>query len=121
MGNMAHHLASIDGGKARCGGTIVVNHLIANRSLDEWHLKGVTMEREFGRVKERNRMFAAYTTLDKCISKEIRVLLAGEEYVGMLTGVYSLYGQAVLVITPLGGDGVEQHIPIVGAVVTVKQ
>ncbi|HWI65193.1 MAG TPA: hypothetical protein VNT75_25465 [Symbiobacteriaceae bacterium] len=65
-------------------------------------------------------MFAPYTPLDRCIGKEITVRLGGENYVGMLVGVYPLGGTSVLVITPMQGGGTEQHIPLVGAVVTVR-
>ena len=65
-------------------------------------------------------MFAAYTPIDKCIGKEISVRLNGETIAGMLTGVYTLSGMPVLVITPMNGGGLEQHVPLPGAVVTVK-
>lgn len=65
-------------------------------------------------------MFTAYTPVDKCIGKEIRIRVANEEYVGLLAGVYTLSGTPVLVITPMSGGGMEQHIPLHGAVVTVR-
>lgn len=66
-------------------------------------------------------MFTAYTPLDRCVGKEITVRLNGENHVGMLAGVYFMGGTAVLVITPMQGGGAEQHIPLPGAVVTVRQ
>lgn len=65
-------------------------------------------------------MFAPYTPLDKCIGKEITVRLHGEAITGMLTGVYTLSGTPVLVLTPMQGGGTEQHIPLPGAIVTVR-
>lgn len=65
-------------------------------------------------------MFAPYTALDKCVGKEITVRLGGENYIGMLAGVYTLSGTPILVITPMQGGGAEQHIPLPGAVVTVR-
>jgi|GEM_PF-1893382 len=66
-------------------------------------------------------MFTAYTPLDRCISKEITVRVGGENHVGMLAGVYYMGQTPVLVIAPMQGAGTEQHIPLPGAVVTVKQ
>lgn len=66
-------------------------------------------------------MFTAYTPIDKCIGKEIRIRTGGEDYVGMLAGVYSTGGTPILVLTPMTGGGVEQHIPLLGSVVTVRQ
>lgn len=66
-------------------------------------------------------MFAPYTPIDKCIGKEIRVRTGGEDYVGLLAGVYVLNGLSVLVLTPLTGGGAEQHIPLASAVVTIRQ
>lgn len=65
-------------------------------------------------------MFAPYTSIDRCIGKELRVRTAGEDYVGMLAGVYTLHGLTVMVLTPMTGGGTEQHIPLQGAVVTVR-
>lgn len=65
-------------------------------------------------------MFSAYTPLDRCIGKEIRARVSGEEYVGMLAGIYRLEGQTILVITPMNGAGAEQHIPLASAVVQVR-
>lgn len=65
-------------------------------------------------------MFAPFTPLDRCIGKEITVRMAGEEHVGMLAGVYQLGATPVLVITPMQGGGAEHHIPVAGAVVTVR-
>lgn len=65
-------------------------------------------------------MFTAYTPLDRCVGKEIRVRSGGEEYVGMLAGVYRCEGLPILVITPLNGAGAEQHIPLSTAVVQVR-
>ncbi|HEY3366863.1 MAG TPA: hypothetical protein VGK74_17570 [Symbiobacteriaceae bacterium] len=66
-------------------------------------------------------MFAPYTPLDQCIGREVKVRVDGEAHVGMLTGIYTLNGQTVLVIVPLlDGAGSEQHIPLHHAVVTVK-
>lgn len=65
-------------------------------------------------------MFSAYTPLDRCIGKEIKVRSGGEDYVGMLAGLYRCEGQPILVITPLHGAGTEQHIPVSSAVVQVR-
>ncbi|MFZ5816011.1 MAG: hypothetical protein ACOY93_11980 [Bacillota bacterium] len=65
-------------------------------------------------------MFTAYTPLDRCVGKEIRVRCGGEEFVGMLAGMYRCEGQPMLVITPLNGGGTEHHIPLVTAVVKVQ-
>lgn len=65
-------------------------------------------------------MFSAYTPLDRCVGKEVRVRVSGEEYVGMLAGMYRCEGQPVLVITPMNGGGTEQHIPLNSAVVQVR-
>ena len=65
-------------------------------------------------------MFSAYTQIDKCVGKEVRVRSGGEDYLGMLVGVYTAYTLPIMVITPLRDGSVEQHIPVVGAVVTVK-
>lgn len=66
-------------------------------------------------------MFAPYTPLDKCIGKEVTVRVGGENYVGLLVGVYPMGGVSVMVLTPMQGAGAEQHIPLPGAVVTVRQ
>lgn len=66
-------------------------------------------------------MFTAYTPLDKCVGKEIRVQAGGAEYQGMLVGIYTTHGCPMLVLTPLTGAGAEQHIPLLHAVVTVGQ
>lgn len=65
-------------------------------------------------------MFAPYTSLDRCIGKEITVRVGGENFAGMLVGVYTMAGSSILVITPMQGGGMEQHIPLAGTVVTVK-
>lgn len=65
-------------------------------------------------------MFTAYTPLDRCIGREITVRVNGEAHVGMLAGVYSMSGTSILVITPMHGAGTELHIPLPGAVITVK-
>jgi len=65
-------------------------------------------------------MFTPYTPIDKCIGKEVRVRSGGEEYVGMLAGVYATHGLPIMVITPLRDGNAEQHIPVLGAVVTVR-
>jgi len=64
-------------------------------------------------------MFTAYTPLDRCIGREISVRVNGEAHVGMLAGIYTMGGTSVLVITPMHGAGMEVHIPMTGAVVTV--
>lgn len=66
-------------------------------------------------------MFAPYTPVDRCVGKEISVRTNGENYIGMLAGVYTLAGMSVLVITPMNGGGAEQHIPLAGCVVTIRQ
>lgn len=65
-------------------------------------------------------MLAPYTSLDKCVGRGVRIRCFGEEYEGMLAGVYAVHGAAILVIAPMNG-GVEQHIPLSAAVVTVRQ
>lgn len=65
-------------------------------------------------------MFSAYTQIDKCVGKEVRVRSGGEDYVGLLAGVYTTYGLPIMVITPLRDGNIEQHIPVLGAVVTVR-
>jgi len=65
-------------------------------------------------------MFAPYTPLDRCIGKELKVRVGGEDHVGMLSGVYTLGSAAVLVLAPMQGGGTELHIPVAGAVVTVR-
>jgi hypothetical protein len=64
-------------------------------------------------------MFAAYTPIDKCVGKELSIRLNGETVTGLLTGVYTLGGIPVMVITPMTG-GIEQHVPLPGAIVTVS-
>ncbi len=64
-------------------------------------------------------MFSAYTPLDRCIGKEIKVRSGGENYTGMLSGIYRVEGLAILVLAPMNGGGVEYHIPLNGAVVQV--
>lgn len=66
-------------------------------------------------------MFAPYTPIDKCIGKEIAVRFGGESFAGMLAGVYNMGGIPVMVLTPMHGGGTEQHIPLTGAVVTIRQ
>lgn len=65
-------------------------------------------------------MFSAYTPLDRCIGKEIRVRINGDEYAGMLAGIYRMEGQPILVVTPMNGGGAEHHIPLMSAVVQVR-
>lgn len=65
-------------------------------------------------------MFTAYTPLDRCVGKEVRIRAGGEDYVGMLAGMYRCEGEPVLVITPMQGAGTEQHIPLGRAVVQVR-
>lgn len=65
-------------------------------------------------------MFTAYTPLDRCIGREITVRVNGEAHVGMLAGVYTMSGTSILVITPMQGAGTEIHIPLPGAVVSIK-
>jgi len=65
-------------------------------------------------------MFTAYTPLDRCIGKEVQVRSGGESYTGMLTGIYRVEGMAILVLTPMNGGGLEQHIPLNGAVVQIR-
>lgn len=65
-------------------------------------------------------MFTAYTALDKCIGKEVHVRTGVGEYRGMLAGMYSAQGVALLVLVQGNGAGAqEQHIPLLHAVVTV--
>jgi len=65
-------------------------------------------------------VFAPYTPLDRCIGKEITVRFGQENYTGMLSGIYTLHGVPMLVITPMEGGGVEQHIPLPNAMVFVN-
>lgn len=66
-------------------------------------------------------MFSPYTPVDKCIGKEVKVRSGGDNYVGMLAGVYASNGLSVMVLTPLSEGGIEIHIPLLGAVVVIKQ
>lgn len=66
-------------------------------------------------------MFTAYTPIDKCIGKELKVRSGGIDYVGLLSGVYTLQGVPMLVLTPMSEGGTELHIPLAGAVVTIRQ
>lgn len=65
-------------------------------------------------------MFSAYTPIDKCIGRGVQVKVGKSEYSGMLAGVYHLGSMPVLVITPMNSGGLEQHIPLQGAVVTIR-
>lgn len=65
-------------------------------------------------------MFSPYTPVDQCIGKEVKVRSGGDNYVGMLAGVYASNGISVMVLTPLAEGGTEIHIPLVGAVVVIK-
>lgn len=65
-------------------------------------------------------MFEAYTPLDRAIGRELTVRTGDQEYTGMLAGLYALHGTAVLVLAPMTGAGMEQHIPLTGAVVTLR-
>lgn len=65
-------------------------------------------------------MFAPYTPIDRCIGKELVIRTGALEYTGLLAGVYTIHGLAVMVVTPMKGGGTEVHIPLPGSVVTVK-
>jgi hypothetical protein len=65
-------------------------------------------------------MFAPYTPLEQCVGKELKVRVGAAEYVGLLAGIYTTAGIPMLVITPLSGGGLEQHIPLSSGVVMVK-
>jgi hypothetical protein len=65
-------------------------------------------------------LFAAYTQIDRCIGKEVTVRINGENFTGMLAGVYTLHGLSIMVLTPANGGGLEQHIPVQNAIVTIK-
>lgn len=65
-------------------------------------------------------MFQAYTSLDRAVGRELQVRVGDAEYAGMLAGVYALHGTPILVLTPMSGGGAEQHIPLTGAVVTLR-
>lgn len=65
-------------------------------------------------------MFQAYTSLDRAVGRELQVRVGESEYTGMLAGVYALHGAPILVLAPMNGGGTEQHIPLVGAVVTLR-
>jgi hypothetical protein len=65
-------------------------------------------------------MFSAYTPLDRAIGRELTVRMGGETYTGMLAGIYTLHGQPMLVITPMEGGGLEQHLPLSQVVVTLR-
>lgn len=65
-------------------------------------------------------MFAPYTPIDKCIGKEIRIRTGGDDYAGLLAGVYVTNGIPVMVLMLMKEGGTEVHIPLFGAVVTVK-
>nr|PZN42191.1 MAG: hypothetical protein DIU70_05525 [Bacillota bacterium] len=66
------------------------------------------------------KVFAAYTPIDRCIGREVTVRAGGEEYEGVLAGIYQVGGIPVLVLVPMDGS-VEHHVPLVGAVVTIRQ
>jgi len=66
-------------------------------------------------------VFAPYSPVEKCIGKEITVRSGGDNYVGMLAGVYASNGLSIMVLTPLSDAGTEIHIPLVGSVVVIKQ
>lgn len=66
-------------------------------------------------------VFAPFTSIEKCIGKEITVHVGGAEYVGMMAGIYSTYGMPMIVLTPLSGKGLEQHVPLSRAVISVRQ
>lgn len=57
-------------------------------------------------------MFAAYTPIERCVGKELRVRVAGEEYVGMLAGVYASHAVPIMVLTPRQEGATELHIPV---------
>lgn len=65
-------------------------------------------------------MFRAYTPIEECVGKEIQVRSGGEVYVGMLAGVYQAAGMPILVLTPMAGGGVEHHIPLANAIVSIQ-
>jgi hypothetical protein len=71
-------------------------------------------------MEVRLTMFEAYTPLDRAIGRELTVRIGEREYTGMLAGLYALHGAAVLVLTPMTGAGMEQHIPLAGAIVTLR-
>lgn len=65
-------------------------------------------------------MFEGYTPLDRAIGRELTVRIGEHEYTGMLAGLYALHGTPVLVLAPMTGGGIEQHLPLAGAVVTLR-
>jgi hypothetical protein len=65
-------------------------------------------------------MFQAYTSLDRAVGREVQVRVGTTEYTGMLAGVYALHGAPIIVLTPMAGGGLEQHIPLAGAVVSLQ-
>jgi hypothetical protein len=71
-------------------------------------------------MEVRLTMFEAYTPLDRAVGRELTVQIGDREYTGMLAGVYALLGAPVLVLTPLTGGGMEHHLPLTGAVVTLR-
>lgn len=65
-------------------------------------------------------VFAPYTPVEKCVGKELKVRFEGEEYTGLLAGLYTSAGVAMIVLTPMREGGGEIHIPMARAVVIVK-
>lgn len=65
-------------------------------------------------------MFQSYTSLDRAVGRELQVRVGASEYTGMLAGVYALHGTPILVLAPMNGGGTEQHIPLAGAVITLR-
>ncbi len=63
-------------------------------------------------------MLSLYTPLDKLVGREVLVQFHDETYQGVLAGLYTVQGVALLVLVAAGAA--EQHIPIAGAVVTSR-
>lgn len=63
-------------------------------------------------------MLSLYTPLDKLVGREIEVRWQGETYRGVLSGLYTLQGVALLVL--VAGSADEWHIPLAGAAVVQR-
>lgn len=70
--------------------------------------------------KGESAVFAPFTPIEKCVGKEIRVRTGGDDYTGLLAGVYATNGLPIMVLTPMREGAMEVHIPLLGSVVTIK-
>lgn len=63
-------------------------------------------------------MLSLYTPLDKLVGREIEVRFGGDTYTGVLSGLYTAHGVALLVLVT--GSAAEHHIPLAAAVVVCR-